>query len=78
MNDTVIAIVSAFFVIGVVVGIIAVIAMSVLRAGRRGDPGDPLDHERRGPGGWQPDRWDDTGPDDHPRWPDADGDDNGR
>ena len=29
MNDTVVAIVSAFFVIGILVGIIAVVAMSV-------------------------------------------------
>ena len=42
MNDTVVAIVSAF-VIGILVGIIAVVAMSVLRADRRGDPGDLLD-----------------------------------
>ena len=53
MNDTVVAIVSAFFVIGILVGIIAVVAMSVLRAERRGDPGDLLD----------------DGPDRHPRWP---------
>jgi len=42
MNDTVVAIVSAF-VIGILVGIIAVVAMSVLRADRRGDPGDLLE-----------------------------------
>ena len=42
MNDTVVAIVSAF-VIGILVGIIAVVAMSVLRADRRGDSGDLLE-----------------------------------
>ena len=66
MNDTVVAIVSAFFVIGILVGIIAVVAMSVLRAERRGDPGDLLDYETREPPGLP---WDDTGPDRHPRWP---------
>jgi len=35
MNGTVVAIVSAFFIIGIA----AVVAMSVLRAGRRGGPG---------------------------------------
>ena len=77
MNDTVVAIVSAFFVIGIVVGIIAVVALSVLRADRRGGPGDPLDHEPRGSGGKRPDpRWDD---DDQPRWPEgADNDFSGR
>jgi hypothetical protein len=53
MNDTVVGIVSAFFVIGILVGVIAVVAMSVFRGERRGDPGDLLD----------------TGPDRHPRWP---------
>lgn len=78
MNGAVVAIVSAFFVIGILVGIIAVIAMSVLRAARRGDPGGPLDYERRGPGGQPPDGWSDADPDDHPRWPDADSDFGGR
>jgi hypothetical protein len=55
MSDTVVAIVSAFFVIGILVGIIIVVA---IRAERRRDPGDLLDDE-----------WDDTGPDRHPRWP---------
>ncbi len=41
VNDTVVAIVSAFFVMGIVVGIIAVAALPVLRAGRRRDHGDP-------------------------------------
>ena len=55
MNDTVVAIVSAFFVIGILVGIIAVVAMSVLRAERRGYPEDPLDYEPPNRGG-QPTR----------------------
>lgn len=65
MNDTVVAIVSAFFVIGIVFGVIAVVAMSVLRAGRPGDPGDPgdsgapPDYRRGGP----------PSGDDNPRWP---------
>ncbi len=61
MNDSVVAIVSAFFIIGITVGIIAVVAMSALRAGRQGNPGnqgDPPDVGR-----------DDAGPDDHPHWP---------
>ena len=76
MNDTVVAIVSAFFVIGILVGGIVVIAMSVLRAERRGAPEGPLDHElRERPG--RP--WDDTGPDRHSRWPgDSDNDFSGR
>jgi hypothetical protein len=72
MNDTVVAIVSAFFVIGILVGIIAVVAMSVLRADRRGVPGDPegpLDYEARGPGEPPEYPWADTGPDSHSRWP---------
>ena len=73
MNDSVIAIVSAFFIIGITVGIIAVVAISALRAGRRGDPGDPGDPPEYGPrrpGGEPPKAgWDDAGPDDHPNWP---------
>ena len=69
MNDTVVAIVSAFFVIGILVGIIAVVAMSVLRADRRGGPGDPLDYESRGPREPPGYPWADTGPDSHSRWP---------
>ena len=76
MNDTVVAIVSAFFVIGILVGIIIVIAMSVLRAERRGYPGDLGDYETRERPGLP---WDDAGPDRHPRWPgDDDGDFRGR
>jgi hypothetical protein len=79
MNDTVAAIVSAFFVIGILVGIIAVVAMSVLRADRRGGPGDPLDYEPREPREPPGYPWDGTGPDRHSRWPgDADNDFSGR
>ena len=69
MNDTVVAIVSAFFVIGILVGIIIVVAMSVLRAERRRDPGELLDYESRGsrePPGLA---WDDTGRNGRTRWP---------
>lgn len=73
MNDTVVAIVSAFFIIGIAAGIIAVVAMSVLRAERRGhrdDYADLVDDDPYGPS--QPPHgsgWDDTTPDGHPRWP---------
>lgn len=78
MSDTIVAIVSAFFVIGILVGIIAVIAMSVLRAGRRGRPEDPDELPDYEPG--EPDYpRDDTGPDGRPRWPgDDDADFRGR
>jgi hypothetical protein len=69
MNDTVVATVSAFFVIGILVGIIVVVAMSVLRAERRRDPADLLDDESRGsrePPGLA---WDDTGRNGRSRWP---------
>jgi hypothetical protein len=70
MNGAVVAIVSAFFIIGITVGIIAVVAMSSLRADRRGDPGDLPEFGPRGPG-QQPGEagWNDAGPDDHPHWP---------
>lgn len=69
MSDTVVAIVSAFFVIGIAVGIIAVVAMSVLGAGRR-DHGDLPDREPPGPGSPAPEaRWDDSVPGDRPHWP---------
>ena len=58
MDGSVVAIVSAFFIIGITVGVIAVIALSVLRADRRGHPGDP---------GEQPPA--PRSDDDHPRWP---------
>ncbi len=77
VNDTVVAIMSVFFAVGIIVGIIAVVAMSALRAGRRGDrgdPGGPPGYESPGPAGPTPSaRRDDTGPDGRPRWPgDAD------
>ena len=53
MSDTVVAIVSAFFVIGILVGIVIVIAMAVIRAGRhdrQDDPADPQDYQPSGPG----------------------------
>jgi hypothetical protein len=69
MNDTVVAIVSVFFVIGILVGIIIVVAMSVLRAERRGDPGDLLDYESRGSREPHGLAWDDTGRNGRTRWP---------
>jgi len=70
MNDSVVAIVSAFFIIGITVGIVAVIAMSVLRAGRPGRQGHRMEYGPRGRGEQLPDPgWDDAGPDGHPRWP---------
>jgi hypothetical protein len=79
MNDTVVAIVSAFFVIGILVGIIAVVAMSVLRAERRRDPGDLLDYEPRGPREPSGYPWADTEQDRYSRWPgDSDNDFSGR
>jgi hypothetical protein len=79
MNDSVVAIVSAFFIIGITAGVIAVIAMSALRADRRGGPGDPgdlddpgdlLEYGLPGPPGPPPDpRWNNAGPHDHSDWP---------
>jgi hypothetical protein len=75
MNDTVVAIVSSFFIIGILVGIVSVIAAAVLRADRRRRPDDPEDLPDYEPD----DPWDDTGPDGHLRWPgDADTDFRGR
>jgi hypothetical protein len=69
MNDTVVAIVSAFFVIGILVGVIIVVAMSVLRAERRHDY---QSRESREPPGLA---WDDTRRNGRSRWPgDADND----
>lgn len=68
MNDAIVAIVSAFFIIGIAVGIIAVVAMSVLRAERRGgqgDHGEPFDDSDEPPG---PGR-DDLDSGQHHRWP---------
>jgi hypothetical protein len=72
MNDTVVAIVSAFFIIGVIVGIIAVVAMSVLRAERGGDQGEydePLDDSYGSAEPLPRSGRDDTTPAGHPRWP---------
>ena len=70
MNDSVVAIVSAFFVIGITVGIITVFAMSALRTDRQGHRGRP---PKYGTGAFDelpPDPgWDDADPDDQPRWP---------
>ncbi len=78
MNDSVVAIVSAFFIIGITVGIVTVIALSVLRARRAADPGDqggPPGNGPRGTGG-QPasSGWEDASPgwdDASPGWDDA-------
>jgi hypothetical protein len=76
MNDQVVAIVSAFFVIGIFGGVIAVIALSAIRAYRLGRPGRqpeyrpgrPSERDRRV-----------TVPEDRPRWPgDDDTDFSGR
>jgi hypothetical protein len=70
MNGAVVAIVGAFFIIGITVGIIAVVAMSALWADRRGDPGDPPEYGTRRPGGQSPEAgWDDAVPNDRPSWP---------
>jgi len=64
MNGSVVGIVSAFFIIGIVVGIIVVIALPALRTHRSADPGDqgePPEQDAARPG--------------EPRWPgDADND----
>jgi hypothetical protein len=82
MNDSVIAIVSAFFIIGISVGVIAVIALSVIRRrradGRGGGPHDPgglpeYDLAPPEPG------WQDSGDEGQPSWPgDSDTDFRGR
>jgi hypothetical protein len=72
MSDTIVAIVSAFFVIGILVGVVTVIAAAVLRGDRRGraGSGDPADYEPSGPEEPPPGLlWDDTRPDDRPSWP---------
>ena len=76
MNDQVVAIVSAFFIIGIFGGVIAVIALSAIRAHRPGRPGAQPDYGRGGPSepGWRV-----TAPEDRPRWPgDDDTDFSGR
>jgi hypothetical protein len=70
MNDSVVAIVTAFFVIGITVGIIAVVAMSALRADRPGRRGRPPEYGTGAFGYLPPDPgWNDADPDDHPHWP---------
>jgi len=73
MNGAVVAIVSAFFIIGITVGVIAVVAMSARRGGRPGrpgDPGGPMEYGPRRTGQQLPDSdWDDAVPDDHSSWP---------
>jgi hypothetical protein len=73
MSDTVVAVVSIFFIIGITVGIITVVALSVLRPRRRGRPGGRLEY---GPPDQAPDSdWDERGLDEHPRWPGGTGSD---
>lgn len=78
MNDTVVIIVSTFFIIGITVGIIAVFAMSALRADRRDRVkyGPRLEYRPRRSGGQPHDPGrDDIVPGDEPHWPgDADSD----
>ena len=70
MNDSVVAIVSAFFVIGITVGIIAVVAMSALRTDRPGRRGRPPEYGTSAFDELPPEpSWDDAYPDDHPHWP---------
>jgi hypothetical protein len=79
MKDSVVAIVSAFFIMGITVGIVTVVALSVLRAdrpGRPGRPGDQGEYGPRGPGDQPPDHdWSHAGAYGYSRWPgDADND----
>ena len=70
MNDSVVAIVSAFFVIGITVGIITVFAMSALRTDRQGRRGRPPKYGTAAFDELPPEpSWDDADPDDQPRWP---------
>ena len=83
-DDSVVAIVGAFFLMGITVGIIAVVAMSAVRADRayRANRPSPAGQFKRpagvrasGPVGAARPDWDDAGPDDHPHWPgDSDND----
>jgi hypothetical protein len=69
MSDPVVAIVSAFFLIGITVGVVVVIALSALRPRprRRGWPGRRLEYR---PPDQPPERgWDEGTPDEYPRWP---------
>jgi hypothetical protein len=70
MNDSVVAIVSAFFVIGITVGVITVLAMSALRTDRQGRRGRPPKYGTAAFDELPPEpSWDDADPDDQPRWP---------
>jgi hypothetical protein len=77
MNDSVVAIVTAFFLMGITVGIIIVVALSALHSDRRRDPGNLGDPPHYGPGhpsGPPPDAGPhDAGPDDQPSWPEGPG-----
>jgi hypothetical protein len=77
MNDSVVAIVTAFFVMGITVGIIVVVAISALQADRRRDPGDLGDPPHYGPhhpSGQPPDAdRDGAGPRDEPSWSEGPG-----
>lgn len=79
MDDSVVVIVSAFFIIGITAGIIAVIALSVLRAHRPADDGYRRDlpgYGPRGTGRQRPDPgFEDDATADDSHWPsDADSD----
>ena len=79
MNDQVVAIVSAFFVIGIFGGVIAVIALSAIRAHRRGRPGGPGGRPQYRSGQPSEPGWGVSAPEDRPRWPgDLDNDFSGR
>jgi hypothetical protein len=79
MNDQVVAIVSAFFIIGIFGGIISVIALSARRAYRSSGRGYPGDRPKYGPGGPSDRDREVTVPEDRPRWPgDDDNDFSGR
>jgi hypothetical protein len=70
MNDSVVAIVSAFFIIGITVGIITVLAMSALRTDRQGRRGLRPEYGAGAFDELPPNpSWDDADPDDYPRWP---------
>ncbi|HTQ93741.1 MAG TPA: hypothetical protein VMK84_30025 [Streptosporangiaceae bacterium] len=66
MNDSVVAIVIAFFVIGMLGGVIAVIALSAVRAHRRGRPGARPEYR---PGEPSEPGWEVSAPAGRPRWP---------
>ena len=75
MNDSVVAIVSAFFVIGILAGVIAVIALSAIRAHRPGRLGDLGNQPKYGPSEPSGPGWGVSAPENRPRWPgDADTD----